>query len=31
MQFSILALQRDLEDKIDKLNYFMQGTKVRVY
>ena len=31
MQFTILVMQRDLGEKIDKLNSFMRGTKVRVY
>ena len=31
MQFTILALQRDLGEKIDKLGSFMRGTKARVY
>ena len=31
MQFTILALQRDLGEKIDKLDSYMRETKVKVY
>ena len=31
MQITILALQKDLGEKIDKLGSFVRGTKVRVY
>ena len=31
MQFTILALERDLREKINKSGSFMQGIKVRVY
>ena len=31
MQFTILALQKDLGEKIDKLGFVMHETKVRIY